>query len=502
MPRALLSVHDKTGIVGFASTLHALGWDIVSSGGTARAVADAGIPVVDVADITGFPPMLGHRVVTLHPKVHGGILADRDDPGHVSEMVQHGIEGIDLVVVNLYPFASNPGVELIDIGGPAMVRAAAKNFAHVGVVVDTADYADVLEAIEGGYFGTAIRRVLAQKAFRITSAYDAAIASWLADETPDRAPAPVPPFLTMVAERAEVLRYGENPHQTGARYRLPGVESWWDSAVQLNGKEMSYLNVLDTEAAWQLVSRFDRPACVIVKHANPCGVALAPTIGEAYVRANAADPVSAFGGIVAVNGEIGGTTALEISKVFTEVVIAPSFSAEALEILSAKENLRLIEAIAPFNSMAVNVRSIDGGLLVQTTDEVDEPLDDFIVVTDRAPTAEEWQSLLLAWQTVAATWSNAIVLANGDVVVGVGGGQPNRVDAARIAVARAGDASRGAVAASDAFFPFGDTVETLAAAGVTAVIQPGGSVRDGESIEAANRHGIAMVATGTRHFRH
>ena len=502
MPRALLSVHDKTGIVGFASTLHALGWDIVSSGGTARAVADAGIPVVDVADITGFPPMLGHRVVTLHPKVHGGILADRDDPGHVSEMVQHGIEGIDLVVVNLYPFASNPGVELIDIGGPAMVRAAAKNFAHVGVVVDTADYADVLEAIEGGYFGTAIRRVLAQKAFRITSAYDAAIASWLADETPDRAPAPVPPFLTMVAERAEVLRYGENPHQTGARYRLPGVESWWDSAVQLNGKEMSYLNVLDTEAAWQLVSRFDRPACVIVKHANPCGVALAPTIGEAYVRANGADPVSAFGGIVAVNGEIGATTALEISKVFTEVVIAPSFSAEALEILSAKENLRLIEAIAPFNSMAVNVRSIDGGLLVQTTDEVDEPLDDFIVVTDRAPTAEEWQSLLLAWQTVAATWSNAIVLANGDVVVGVGGGQPNRVDAARIAVARAGDASRGAVAASDAFFPFGDTVETLAAAGVTAVIQPGGSVRDGESIEAANRHGIAMVATGTRHFRH
>ena len=502
MPRALLSVYDKTGIVGFASTLHALGWDIVSSGGTADALSGAGIPVVDVADLTGVPPMLDHRVVTLHPKVHGGILADRGNPAHVEEMERLGISGIDLVVVNLYPFSSNPGVELIDVGGPAMVRAAAKNFGHVGVVVDTADYADVLEAIEGGYFGVGIRRVLAQKAFRITSAYDAAIASWLADETPDRGPAPVPPILTMVAERAEVLRYGENPHQTGARYRLPGVESWWDSAVQLNGKEMSYLNVLDTEAAWQLVSRFDRPACVIVKHANPCGVALAPTVAEAHERAHAADPVSAFGGIVAVNGEVGADTALAISKVFTEVVIAPSFSAEALEILCAKENLRLIEAIAPFNAMAVNVRSIDGGLLVQTVDEVDEPLDDFTVATDRAPSADEWQSLLLAWQTVAATWSNAIALVNGDVVVGIGGGQPNRVDAARIAITRAGSSSTGSVAASDAFFPFADTVEALAAAGVTAVIQPGGSVRDAESIEAANRHGMAMVLTGTRHFRH
>ena len=502
MPRALLSVYDKTGIVGFASALHALGWDIVSSGGTAKAVADAGIPVADIAELTGFPPMLDHRVVTLHPKVHGGILADRDNAAHVAELEQYGIGAIDLVVVNLYPFASNPGIELIDVGGPAMVRAAAKNFAHVGVVVDTADYADVLEAIEAGYFGVGLRRVLAQKAFRITSAYDAAIASWMADESVDRNAASVPPFLTMVAERAEVLRYGENPHQTGARYRLPGVESWWDSAVQLNGKEMSYLNVYDTEAAWQLVSRFDRPACVIVKHANPCGVALASTIHDAYVAANAADPVSAFGGIVAVNGEVSGETALEISKVFTEVVIAPSFSAEALEILSAKENLRLLEAVAPFNSMAVNVRSIDGGLLVQTVDEVDEPLDDFTVVTDRAPSAEEWQSLLLAWQTVAATWSNAIVLANGDTVVGVGGGQPNRVDAARIAIARAADRAKGSVAASDAFFPFGDTVETLAAAGVTAVIQPGGSVRDSESVEAADRHGIAMVVTGTRHFRH
>ena len=502
MPRALLSVYDKTGIAEFASALHALGWTLLSSGGTARVIADAGIPVTDVAEITGLSPILDHRVVTLHPKIHGGILGDRDNPEHVREMEQFGIEGIDLVVVNLYPFGSNPGVELIDIGGPALVRAAAKNFAHVGVVVDTADYADVLEMIEGEYFGIGARRVLAQKAFRITSAYDASISAWLSEETPDRADATVPPILTLVAERAEVLRYGENPHQTGARYRLPGVESWWDSAVQLNGKEMSYLNVYDTEAAWQLVSKFDRPAAVVVKHANPCGVAVGPSIFEAYTRAHNADPVSAFGGIIAVNGEVNEQTALAIAEVFTEVVIAPSFSAEALEVLCAKPNLRIIEAVAPISSMAINVRSIDGGLLVQSIDEVSEPLDDFEVVTDRAPSDDEWQSLLLAWQTVAATWSNAIVLAHGDVVVGVGGGQPNRVDAARIALGRAGESASGSVAASDAFFPFGDTVETLAAAGVTAIIQPGGSVRDEESIAAANAHRIAMVFTGTRHFRH
>ena len=502
MPRALLSVYDKTGIVEFASALHGLGWTLLSSGGTAAELAAAGIPVTDVADLTGYPAILGHRVVTLHPKVHGGILVDRDDAAHVADMRAHDIEPIDLVVVNMYPFSSNPSIEMIDIGGPALVRAAAKNYAHVGVVVDTADYSDVLEMIEGGFFGVAARRVLAQKAFRVTSAYDASVASWLADETSDRADATVPPLLTVVAERAEVLRYGENPHQTGARYRLPGVESWWDSAVQLNGKEMSYLNVLDTEAAWRLVSRFDRPAAVIVKHANPCGVALAPSVVEAYRAAHAADPVSAFGGIVAVNGEVGDDTAAEIARVFVEVVVAPSFSAGALEILSAKENLRLIEGVAPFNSMAIDVRSIDGGLLVQSVDEIDEPLDDFQVVTKRAPSADEWTSLLLAWQTVAATWSNAIVLAHGDVVVGVGGGQPNRVDAARLAVTRAGDRARGAVAASDAFFPFADTVEELARAGVTAVIQPGGSVRDAESVAAADAAGMAMVVTGTRHFRH
>ena len=502
MPRALLSVHDKTGIADLASALHGLGWSLLSSGGTARAVADAGIPVTDVAELTGLGPILDHRVVTLHPSIHGGILADRDKQQHLEEMRQHGIEGIDLVVVNLYPFNSDPGVELIDIGGPAMVRAAAKNFAHVGVVVDTADYPAVVEMLRDGTFGEQARRLLAQKAFRITSAYDAAIASWLADDSPRRIDATLPPILTIVAERAEVLRYGENPHQQAALYRLPGAESWWDSATQLNGKEMSYLNVLDTEAAWQLVSRFDRPAAVIVKHANACGVALAPTVGEAYLKAHAADPVSAFGGIIAVNGEVDADTATAIAGVFTEVVVAPSFTAGALDILCARQNLRLIEAVAPFHSMGVNVRSVDGGLLVQTNDEADEPLDDFAVVTERVPTDVEWADLLLAWQTVAATWSNAIVLANNQVVVGVGGGQPNRVDAARIAVRRAGDNSRGSVAASDAFFPFRDTVDELARAGVTAVIQPGGSVRDEESIAAANEHGIAMVLTGTRHFRH
>jgi phosphoribosylaminoimidazolecarboxamide formyltransferase / IMP cyclohydrolase len=502
VPRALLSVYDKTGIVEFASALHALGWSLISSGGTAQVISEAGIPVVDVAEFTHLEPILDHRVVTLHPAVHGGILADRSKQSHMDELSEHNIEPIDLVVVNLYPFSTQPSVELIDVGGPAMVRAAAKNFAHVGVVVDTADYADVLEMIEGDYFSLAARRVLAQKAFRITSAYDAAIASWLADESPDRSAATVPPILTLVAERAEVLRYGENPHQTGARYRLPGVESWWDSAVQLNGKEMSYLNVLDTEAAWQLVSKLDRPGAVIVKHANPCGVAVADTITEAYTRAHAADSVSAFGGIIAVNGEVDGATAQQIAQVFTEVVVAPSFSADALEILCAKENLRLIEASAPFNAMAINVRSIDGGLLVQSVDEVDEPLDDFEVVTTRTPTDNEWQNLLLAWNTVAATWSNAIALAHNDVVVGIGGGQPNRVDAARIAINRAGDSAHGSVAASDAFFPFADSVNELAAAGITAIIQPGGSVRDNESIEAANAHSIAMVFTGTRHFRH
>lgn len=502
MPRALLSVHDKSGIVDLANALVAHGWIVVSSGGTAAHLTDAGIDVVDVATITGVPPILGHRVVTLHPLVHGGILADPDDVSHVDDMVAHGIEPFDLVVVNLYPFRQEPGVEMIDVGGPALVRAAAKNHARVTVVVDPEDYDDIVDSLATGGPGVAERRRLARKAFGVTSAFDAAIAAWLDEDLAEPGHGAVPSYLTIVAERAEVLRYGENPHQVGARYRLPGVESWWDSAVQLQGRDLSYLNVLDTEAAWRLVSRLEGPAAVIVKHANPCGAAIAHSIADAYDRAHGADPVSAFGGIVAVNGEVDEETARNIAGVFTEVVVAPSFSAAALEVLASRESLRLIEARSPFGSMGIDVRSIDGGLLVQSVDEVDDPLDEFEVVSTRTPNDEEWTSLLFAWQMVAATWSNAISLVADRVLVGNCGGQPNRVDAARIAMQRAGDRARGSVAASDAFLPFADTVRVLAAGGVTALIQPGGSVRDAESIAAADDVGMSMIFTGTRHFRH
>ena len=502
MPRALLSVYDKNGIVEFAEALHELGWELLSSGGTAKVIADNGIPVVDVAEITGLGPILDHRVVTLHPKIHGGLLADIANPAHVAEMLQYGIEPISLVVVNLYPFTTNPSVELIDIGGPAMVRAAAKNHAHVGVIVDVSDYDGVLDLIRHNDFDVVARRQLAAKAFRITSAYDAAVAAWMGSDIESSIDATLPPVLTVVGERDEILRYGENPHQVGARYRLPGLRSWWDSALQLNGKEMSYLNVFDTEAAWQLVNKFDAPAAVVVKHANACGVATGESIDDAYRAAHAADPISAFGGIIALNRAVTDATARAIAEVFTEVVVAPGFSAGALEILCAKPSLRLLEATAPFNENALQVRSIDGGLLVQTTDEVDEPLDLYTVATDRTPTDTEWTDLLLAWQVAAATWSNAIVLVKNGVAIGIGGGQPNRVDAARIAIGRGATNVVGSVAASDAFFPFRDTIDELAKAGVTAIIQPGGSVRDAESIAAANEHGLAMVVTGVRHFRH
>ena len=496
MPRALLSVFDKTGVVELAKGLHELGWDLLSSGGTAKAIAEAGMPVTDVADVTGYPAILGHRVVTLHPKVHGGILADVADPEHRADLEKHGIEPVALVVVNLYPFNSKPSIELIDVGGPAMVRAAAKNHAHVGVVVDPADYRRVVDAIRDNQFDLDLRRELARKAFVTTAAYDAEVARWMTDDTE------MPQTLTLVAEKSATLRYGENPHQTGARYTVSGAQSWWDKAEQLNGKEMSYLNVLDGEAAWQLVHKFVQPAAVIIKHANPCGVAFADSALDAYQSAFDADPVSAFGGIVAINREVDTNTANAISQVFTEVVIAPSYSAEALEVFRKKPALRVLVAPAPYNELPLSVRSIDGGVLVQTTDPVNEQRSSFEVVTKREPTAKEWEALDLAWKVCASVWSNAITLANDSVAVGLGGGQTNRVDAVRIAINRAGERASGSVCASDAFFPFRDSIDTLAAAGVTAVIQPGGSVRDAESIEAANEHGIAMVFTGTRHFRH
>jgi phosphoribosylaminoimidazolecarboxamide formyltransferase / IMP cyclohydrolase len=502
VPTALLSVYDKSGIVEFAESLHQLGWSLVSSGGTARAIAETGIPVTDVAELTGLPAILGHRVVTLHPKIHGGILADPTDAEHVADMAHHGIEPIDLVVVNLYPFSSDPGIELIDIGGPAMVRAAAKNHAHVGVLVDPADYESVLDDVRSnGALTDATRRRLARTAFAHTAAYDAAIVTWFDESSPTENDVALPSSIHLALELAQPLRYGENPHQQGARYRQAGATSWWDSMTQHGGKELSYLNVFDTEAAWRLVHRFDAPAVVVVKHANPCGVAVADDVTEAYIRANACDPVSAFGGIVAANRTITAEMATALGDVFTEVVIAPDFESEALEILAVKKNLRVMSANAA-SPLPFDVRPVDGGLLVQQPDPVAGRSDEWRVVTSAQPSADQWADLEFAWQVCAAVSSNAIVYAKDLQAFGIGAGQQNRLDSARIAADRSAGRAAGGACASDAFFPFRDGLDAAAAAGITAVIQPGGSVRDDEVIAAADEHGIAMVFTGERHFRH
>ena len=506
MPIALLSVFDKTGIVDLASALTGEGWRIVSSGGTAKAIATAGIDVTDVADLTGVPAILDHRVVTLHPKVHGGLLADPTNPLHQADMTAHGIEAIDLVVCNLYPFAQQPSIEQIDIGGPAMVRAAAKNHAHVAVVVDPADYPGVIAEVRAaGSISAATRRSLAARAFARIADYDTLIATWFASaQTAEMATTggdSLPATLHLSLVKQQPLRYGENPHQAGARYLAVGQHSWWDDAKQHGGKELSYLNVYDTEAAWRLVNRLDGPACVIVKHANPCGVAVAATAAEAYRLANACDPVSAFGGIVAVNRQVDADLAASLAPVFTEVVIAPSFSEEALEILTAKKNLRVLSAPVPTGS-ALDVRSVDGGLLVQHADTINLDHSAWRVVTDVAPTGAQWDDLAFAWVVCAAVSSNAIVFAKDLQAFGIGAGQQNRLDSARIAAERSDGRASGGVCASDAFFPFRDGMDTAAAAGIRAVIQPGGSVRDDEVIATANEHGIAMVFTGERHFRH
>ena len=516
VPTALLSVYDKSGIVEFGRDLVALGWRLLSSGGTAAALSSAGVAVTDVAELTGYPPLFGHRVVTLHPVVHGGILADRSEPSHVAELEANGIAPIDLVAVNLYPFASNPSVELIDVGGPAMVRAAAKNFAHVGVVTDPADYPKVLaELAEPGRpspgvaqqpgLSTGTRRRLARAAFAHTAAYDAAIVTWFDEAATAESPTPaeLPAELSLSATRVATLRYGENPHQLGARYRWTNAEAgWWDSAVQHNGKEMSYLNVYDADAAWRLVwSLGERPAVTIIKHANPCGVAVAADITTAYRNAHACDPVSAFGGIVAVNRPLPLALAEALSPVFTEVVIAPSFEPEALELLGRKANVRLLSAPPP-SPLGLQVRPIDGGLLVQTPDRVSWDRSTFRVVTERAPNESEWVDLELAWRVGAAVSSNTIVLVKDGAAVGIGAGQQNRRDAGRIAAEKAAGRARGGACASDAFFPFRDGLDAAAEAGATAVVQPGGSVRDAEVIEAADEAGMAMIFTGERHFRH
>jgi phosphoribosylaminoimidazolecarboxamide formyltransferase/IMP cyclohydrolase len=508
MSRALLSVYDKTGVVELARGLVDCGWELLSSRSTAAALTAAGLPVTDVADLTGTPPILGHRVVTLHPKVHGGLLADRDDPEHLADMERYGIEPIDLVVSNLYPFSSDPSIELIDIGGPAMVRAAAKNHAFVGVVVDPADYAPVLDEIRAdGALSAATRRGLARKAFAATAAYDASIVAWFDSEAseaggPGAADDALPEMLSLTLRRRAVLRYGENPHQVGARYETVGEGGWWESAVLHGGKEMSYLNVYDTEAAWRLAhSLGDKPTAVVIKHANPCGAALADDITMAYERAHACDPVSAYGGIVAVNRPVTDAMAEALAPVFTEVLVAPGFEGGSLARLQAKKNLRILEASPP-GPLGLSLRAIDGGYLVQTPDDVQVDRSDWQVVTKAHPTEAQWADLELAWRVVARVTSNAIVLVKDGQAFGIGCGQQNRRDAGALAGQKADGRARGGAYASDAFFPFADGLDGAIESGAATVIQPGGSIRDGEVIEAADAAGLAMVFTGERHFRH
>ncbi len=498
-PRALVSVYDKTGVIELARRLVALGWEIISSGGTSAALADAGIPVTPVEQVTGAPEMLDGRVKTVHPVIHGGLLADLSNPGHVSDLAERGITPIDLVVSNLYPFRSDPSVEQIDIGGPAMVRAAAKNHDRVGVVVRPDDYGAVLEELEAeGALSDATRRRLARAAFDHTSAYDSAITDWLTNADDDG----LPPTVALTLERQEVLRYGENPHQIGARYRIAGQSSWWDQASQLQGKAMSYLNVFDADAAWRLAhSLGDDPAAVVIKHANPCGAAVADDIASAYQRAHECDPVSAFGGIVAVNRPVTEAMAEAMADIFTEVLIAPEYADSALALLAKKKNLRVLHA-APPEAGDLEIRTLGGAALVQTPDTVTMGRSTWQVVTERVPTDEQWVDLELAWRVAARVGSNCIVLANNRQAVGIGAGQQNRRDAGRIAAEKAAGRAAGGACASDAFFPFRDGLDAAAEAQCATVIQPGGSVRDQEVIDAANEHRMAMVFTGERHFRH
>ena len=501
--KALLSVFNKSGIVELAEGLHALDWQLISSGGTAKVISETGIPVTDVADYTGSPIMLGHRVVTLHPKIHGGILADRDDPEHREDLKTHKIETIDLVVGNLYPFQADPSIETIDIGGPTMVRAAAKNHQHVGVVVDPNDYDIVLAELQNaGSLSSGTRQSLARKAFAHTAAYDAAIVSWFDDTQGSDTSGPLPNSIHLSLERVHDLRYGENPHQSGARYRYSSGAGWWDEAIQHHGKELSYLNVFDTEAAWRIAHSIgDHPTVAVIKHANPCGLACHNDIAEAYRRAHACDPVSAFGGIVAVNKNVPLELAEALSEIFTEVIVAPSFDDDAMEKLTEKKNLRIIEAPAPGFPL-LDLRTIDGGLLVQTTDKVSIDRDTWTVATKRQPTESEWLDLEFAWRVAARVNSNCIVLAKDQQAFGIGAGQQNRRDAGQIAAAKADGRASGGACASDAFFPFRDGLDAAIEAGCSAVIQPGGSIRDEEVIAAADEADIAMVFTGERHFKH
>ncbi|HIJ06272.1 MAG: Phosphoribosylaminoimidazolecarboxamide formyltransferase/IMP cyclohydrolase [Methanomicrobiales archaeon 53_19] len=494
MTTALLSVWDKTGIVAFARVLHESGVNILSSGGTGKALKDAGIPFTEVSAYTGSPEMMDGRVKTLHPKIHGGLLGRRgiDD----SVMAEHGIPPIDLLVVNLYPFEAMSAqnlpiedlIEFIDIGGPAMIRAAAKNYKDVAVICDPADYPAITEALGKGGLTTQMRLSLAKKAFARTAAYDAAISNHLnsLDST-------FPSVLTVQFQSGRMLRYGENPHQQAAVYGTVGIAG----IEPLQGKQMSYNNYLDLNSAVGLLREFDDPACVIVKHNNPCGVATGKKPIDAYIRARDVDPVSAYGSVVALNREVGSDVAEAICSTFVEVIIAPAFSAEALEMMKAKENMRVL--ILPHPSLADEIRSIDGGILCMRTPPY---LEHWEVVSEREPTATELEAMRLAWRVCKHTKSNTIIFANKEEALGIGAGQMSRVDAAKIAIEKAGKSLKGSVVASDAFLPFPDTLEVAADAGATALIQPGGSIRDAEVIEAANKRNMAMVFTGVRYFRH
>ncbi len=509
--RALLSVYDKTGIVDLARALHERGVELVSSGGTSKVVAEAGVPVTDVADFTGFPAMLGHRVVTLHPKVHGGILADRNDPEHQADLATYDIGLIDLVVGNLYPFRSNPSIELIDIGGPTLVRAAAKNHEHVTILVDPDDYPLVLDELAtAGATSAGTRRRLARKAFAHTAAYDAAIVGWFDEQLQLDAEAggaeadPLPPTLHLALERAQDLRYGENPHQQGARYRVTGTHTWWDDVQQHSGLALSYLNLFDADAAWRLVHDLgDRPAVAIIKHANPCGVSVHEDLATAYTQAFACDPRSAFGGIVALNRPVDDATVAAIEGAAqADVIIAPSYEPGVIERLIAKrKNTRLLTASTPAVA-ALSLRPLSDGFLVQQNHYFGVKPSDWRVVTDRQPTATELADAELAWRLCSYVMSNAIVLVKDGTAWGIGAGQQNRVESGMLAASKAHGRAAGGACASDAFYPFRDGVEAAADAGAAVVIQPGGSVRDDETIAAANERGLCMIFTGERQFRH
>jgi phosphoribosylaminoimidazolecarboxamide formyltransferase / IMP cyclohydrolase len=515
--QALISVSDKTGVVELATGLAGLGFGILSTGGTARILAQAGIQVTEVGTYTGFPEMLDGRVKTLHPKVHGGILARRDLPAHIEALGKAGIPIIDVVVVNLYPFAqtiANPdctlgdAIENIDIGGPTMVRAAAKNYQHVTIVTDPADYAGLLQELQssGGVTSLATRFRLARKAFSHTAAYDGAISNYLTAVDIEGHRAGFPEQLNLSMTKLQDLRYGENPHQTAAFYRdLEPAHGALANYAQLQGKELSYNNIGDADAAWECVKSFDAPACVIVKHANPCGVAVGKNPLDAYGRAFKTDPTSAFGGIIAFNRELDKTAAEAVVQQFVEVVIAPRVSLDARKVIASKQNVRLLEVALEPGQNAYDLKRVGGGVLVQTPDARNVSIADIRVVTKNQPSDQQLQDLLFAWRVAKFVKSNAIVFCKDGMTVGVGAGQMSRVDSARIASIKAQNANltlSGSVVASDAFFPFRDGLDVVVNAGAKAVIQPGGSVRDDEVIAAADEHGIAMVFTGVRHFRH